>query len=91
VPDRRPAQPVEGPPEKPLLDKLGVKPGMRMSLEPYIRRSGGIWLLTRKGSNEANQNDAMRAGLAVGLVDNKNAAFSDEWSALRFVIPVARR
>jgi hypothetical protein len=40
---------------------------------------------------EINQNDAMRAGLAVGLVDNKIAAFSDRWSAIRFVIPLARR
>lgn len=137
MPDPRPAQPAEGPPERPLLDKLGVKPGMRVSvlgvdepwfldrlhergadvstrrrrdsdliflrchtraslgriegLEPYLVRNGGLWVLTRKGSKEVNQNDAMRAGLAVGLVDNKNAAFSEEWSALRFVIPLARR
>jgi hypothetical protein len=137
VPDRGPAQPVDGPTEKPVLDKLGVKPGMRVSvlgvdepwfldrlrergvdvsrrkpkdtdlifvrrdtreslarigeLEPYIRRSSGIWVLTRRGSKEANQNDAIRAALEVGLVDNKNAAFSDEWSALRLVIPLARR
>jgi hypothetical protein len=25
------------------------------------------------------------------LVDNKIAAFSDRWSAIRFVIPLARR
>lgn len=131
------ACPDSGPTEKPLLDKLGVKPGMRVSvlgpdeawfldrlrergadvsrrkrkdsdliflrcdtraslariggLELYIRRSGGIWMLTRKGSKEANQNDAIRAALAVGLVDNKSAAFSDERSALRLVIPLARR
>jgi hypothetical protein len=48
-------------------------------------------VLTRKGSKEANQNDAIRAALEVGLVDNKNAAFADEWSALRLVIPLARR
>jgi hypothetical protein len=105
VPDRGPAQPVDGPTEKPVLDKpkrndsdlIFVRRDTRESLarigelEPYIRRSSGIWVLTRKGSKEANQNDAIRAGLAAGLVDNKNAAFSEERSALRLVIPLARR
>jgi hypothetical protein len=123
--------------DKPLLDKLGVKPGHRVSLlgldedwfvadlrgrgadvsfrrrqgsdliflgcgsprdltaigglERYLVRNGAVWVLTPKGVKEINQNDAMRAGLAVGLVDNKIAAFSDRWSAIRFVIPLARR
>jgi hypothetical protein len=123
--------------EKPLLDKLGVRSGMRVSvlgqherwfldklrerradvsarrrrdsdliflrcetqpslgrigsIEPSLARNGAVWVLTRRGSKEANQNDAIRAGVVVGLVDNKSAAFSEEWSALRLVIPLARR
>lgn len=124
--------------DRPLLDKLGVKPGHRVSvlgiedawfvedlrgrgadvslrrrrrsdliflaaesredlakiaaLEPYLARNGAVWVITRKGSRTgANQNDAMRAGLAAGLVDNKIASFSDTHSAIRLVIPVARR
>ena len=126
------------PSTKPLLDKLGVKPGMRVtlldveepwftellrergadvstrkrkdtdlvfikvgraeelgrlrSIEPYIKRDGAVWVLTRKGSKSgANQNDAMRAGLDAGFVDNKIAAFSETFASIRLVIPVARR
>ena len=35
--------------------------------------------------------DVQKAGLAAGLVDNKIAAFSSRLTAIRFVIPVARR
>ncbi len=129
---------ADAPSQKPLLDKLGVKPGHRVSvlslgapwfvedlrrrgadvslrrrrgsdliflgcetreelgriggLEPYLRRDGAVWVITRKGSKRgANQNDAMDAGLAAGLVDNKIASFSDTHSAIRLVIPLARR
>ena len=46
----------------PLLDKLGVRPGMRVALME-----------------------------AAGLIDDKVAAFSSTHTALRLVIPVARR
>jgi hypothetical protein len=129
---------VDQPSTKPLLDKLGVRPGMRVSLldveepwftellrergadvstrkrkgtdlvfirvegaeelgrlrsiEPYLKRDGAVWVLTRKGSKTgANQDDAMRAGLEAGFVDNKVAAFSEELASIRLVIPVARR
>ncbi len=35
--------------------------------------------------------DVQKAGLASGLVDNKIAAFSPRLTAIRFVVPVARR
>jgi len=35
--------------------------------------------------------DVQKAGLAAGLVDNKVAAFSPRLTALRFVVPLARR
>jgi hypothetical protein len=35
--------------------------------------------------------DVIRAGVGVGLVDNKVGRFFDTHSALRFVIPKARR
>ena len=37
------------------------------------------------------ETDARKAGLAAGLVDVKVAAFSPTHSALKFVIPVAKR
>lgn len=35
--------------------------------------------------------DVQKAGLAIGLVDNKIAAFSARLTSIRFVIPVSRR
>lgn len=35
--------------------------------------------------------DVQKAGLSAGLVDNKVAAFSPRLTALRFVVPLARR
>ena len=35
--------------------------------------------------------DVQKAGLAAGLVDNKVAAFSTRLTAIRFVVPLARR
>lgn len=121
-----------------LLDKLGVKPGMRVAvigledagfmrelkartedvalgrprkdtamvvlavertaqlgrlatLERAIARNGAIWVLWPKGGKTLKENTIRDAALARGLVDVKVAAFSDVLSALKLVIPVARR
>ncbi len=120
-----------------LLDKLGVKPGMRVSvigvrdadfmrllegsgadvstrrrkgtdlfflavesyadmarlapLEPSMVRDGGIWVIHPKGRKDVSQGEIIRLGVAAAFVDNKVSAFSDTHTALRFVIPKARR
>jgi hypothetical protein len=123
----------------PLLDKLGIRPGMRVAIididdpdirpliaertteltegwpEPdtdvvllgaddvpalaplealagRIRPAGAIWVVSRKGK-EATIRDVqvIDAAKAAGLVDNKVASFSAAHTALRLVIPVARR
>jgi Protein of unknown function (DUF3052) len=132
------AAPAE-PSERPLLDKLGVKPGMRVSvvgfdeawfladlrtrmaevatgrllprsdlvfvyvghrddldraiapLEPKLRRNGAIWVLRPKGSPDIRETDVIDAGKRAGLVDNKIASLSPTVSAMRLVIPLARR
>jgi len=123
----------------PLLDKLGLRPGMRVALididdpdirpliadrtteltegwpepdtdlvllgadsmaalEPLealatrIRPNGAIWVVSRKGNAATiRDTDVIDAARAAGLVDNKVASFSATHTALRLVIPVARR
>jgi len=123
----------------PLLDKLGLRPGMRVALididdpdirpliaertteltegwpEPEtdlvllgadsvaalasledlagrIRPAGAIWVVSRKGKAATLRDvEVMDAARAAGLVDNKVASFSATHTALRLVIPVARR
>ena len=123
----------------PLLDKLGVRPGMRValieidddeirallaertsditigwpgpdtdivllgadstdalaplvSLATRIRPNGAIWVVSRKGKAATVRDvEVIETARAAGLVDNKVAAFSATHTALRLVIPVARR
>jgi hypothetical protein len=123
----------------PLLDKLGIRPGMRVALigiddgsirplvrdrtsditegwpEPdtdivllgadstdalapleglaaRIRPNGAIWVVSRKGRAATLRDvEVIDAAKAAGLVDNKVASFSETHTALRLVIPRARR
>jgi hypothetical protein len=123
----------------PLLDKLGIRPGMRVAIldvddpairslvgertteltdgwpEPdtdvvllgaddvaalarlealatRIRPAGAIWVVSRKGRGATLRDvEVIDAARAAGLVDNKVASFSATHTALRLVIPVARR
>ena len=61
------------------------------SLEPSIRRDGAIWVVFPKGRREIREVDVIRAGIDAGLVDNKVVRFSETHTALRFVVPRARR
>lgn len=118
-----------------LLDKLGVKDGMRVAVldiedeefatalgardvdvvtrgpadlvvwavdEPadlarfgtlidWIRPAGGVWAVWAKGRKELNENHVREAALDAGLVDVKVARFSATHSALKLVIPRAKR
>ncbi|MBJ7598714.1 MAG: hypothetical protein DLM67_23155 [Candidatus Nephthysia bennettiae] len=124
---------------RPLLDRLGVKPGMRIALigfrdstfeaelsergaapevgrprpgldmlfymveEPagllslgelagLIHDAGALWVLRVKGPGlKVREVDVIEAGKASGLVDNKIASFSDQYAAMRLVVPLARR
>lgn len=120
-----------------LIDKLGVKPGHRVSLlgisekgfaaqlraagadlstrqrkqsdhlflavesvgdlgridglEASMARNGSAWVVFPKGRKDLREVDVIGAGIAAGLLDNKVVRFSDSHTALRFVIPLARR
>lgn len=122
---------------KPLVDKLGVKPGAKAvvlgvddpafwtqleartgdvttrprkdcdvivlqvdalatlqrlpGLAACIKQDGAIWVAHPRGRKDLRDVEVIEAGKAAGLVDNKVCRFSDTHSALRFVIPLAKR
>jgi len=61
------------------------------SLEPCIQRKGAIWIVYPKGRQDIRESDVRSAGVSAGFTDNKVCRFSETHTALRFVIPVARR
>ncbi|MFI5225640.1 MAG: DUF3052 family protein [Candidatus Limnocylindrales bacterium] len=61
-------------------------------LQRTIRPAGAIWVVSRKGKARTIRDvDVIDAAKSVGLVDNKGASFSATHTALRLVIPLARR
>ena len=60
-------------------------------LERAIRRNGSIWVVWPKGRAHIKEDMVRGAALRHGLVDVKVCAFSAELSALKLVIPLAKR
>jgi hypothetical protein len=61
------------------------------ALEPHMNRNGAIWVVYPKGRQHIREADVMAAGKSAGFTDNKVCRFSETHTALRFVIPIARR
>lgn len=61
------------------------------SLARAIQKSGAIWVVYPKGQTHIREVDVIAGGKGAGLVDNKVCSFSPTHTALRFVIPLARR
>jgi hypothetical protein len=61
------------------------------SLQKSIKYNGAIWVVNPKGKKEITENGVLKAGRQAGLVDTKVARFSDTHTALKFVIPLAKR
>lgn len=60
-------------------------------LVPFLAQNGAMWIVYPKGTPAVTEKNVREAGLAAGLVDNKVVSFSDTETALRFVIPAAKR
>jgi hypothetical protein len=63
-------------------------------VEPTAARltpAGGLWIVYPKGRKDIREADVLGAGRAAGLKDVKVARFSETHTALRFVVPVAKR
>jgi hypothetical protein len=60
-----------------------------------MRGAAGLWVVYPKGNAKGSQGitegEVLSAGRAVGLKDVKVVGFSPTHTALKFVIPVARR
>jgi hypothetical protein len=61
------------------------------ALEASLTRDGAIWVVYPKGRRDPSELDVIDAGKAAGFVDVKVARFSDTHTALKFMIPKARR
>jgi hypothetical protein len=61
------------------------------ALSAFIQRNGAIWVVYPKGQKHIREVDVIAAGKAAGLTDNKVCRFSETHTALRFVIPLAKR
>ena len=61
------------------------------SLTRSIAKNGAIWVVYPKGQSHIREIDVIQAGKDAGLTDNKVCSFSATHTALRFVIPIAKR
>jgi hypothetical protein len=73
------------------------RPGFFADLQRRMRPDGKLWIvLPKKAHAERTEfphtwDEVQRAALKTDLVDNKIAAFSEELTAVRFVIRLSRR
>ncbi len=62
------------------------------SLKKFLKLNGGIWVVSLKGKSATMKDvEVMAIGKKCGLVDTKVVGFSETHTALKFVIPVAKR
>lgn len=85
-------------PSRARVDVLFYAPTTRAALARIAALSkrldpaGALWIVRPKGKDTpVTETDTRKAGLAAGLVEVKVAAFSATHTAVKFVIPVARR
>jgi 3-polyprenyl-4-hydroxybenzoate decarboxylase len=60
-------------------------------LERSMKRGGAIWVVSPRGRPEIRDVVVIEAAKRVGLVDTKVVRFSETHTALKLVIPLARR
>jgi hypothetical protein len=61
-------------------------------LRGHLKSNGAIWIVSTKGKQARIKDlDVIAAAKQAGLVDNKVVSFSATHTALKLVIPVARR
>jgi hypothetical protein len=58
---------------------------------PCLAPTGALWTVWPKGQKHITEAQVMAAGRAAGLVDTKIASFSATHTAMKWMIPVAKR
>ena len=61
------------------------------TLAQALRGAAALWIVYPKGQSSITESDVRSAGLKAGLTDIKVASFSQTHTALKFVIPKAKR
>jgi antitoxin component of MazEF toxin-antitoxin module len=61
------------------------------ALRRSIKPEGAVWVIWPKGRREFREDDVRNHGPQAELVDVKVMAFSDTLSALKMVVPLAKR
>jgi hypothetical protein len=61
------------------------------SLAGSLGDQAALWIVYPKGQKALTENDVLAAGRAAGLTDIKVVRFSETHTALKFVVPTARR
>jgi hypothetical protein len=61
------------------------------ALAKTLRGAAALWIIYPKGQSRITESDVRSAGLKAGLTDIKVASFSSTHTALKFVIPKAKR
>ncbi len=56
-----------------------------------LAQDGALWVVYPKGRQDITRADVMKTGKMAGLVDVKIVKFSESHTALKFVIPLAKR
>jgi hypothetical protein len=62
-----------------------------LKLAKSLKGAAALWIVYPKGQKDITENDVLAAGRKAGLKDVKVVGFSPTHTALKFVIPVARR
>jgi hypothetical protein len=65
--------------------------GQVTSVAGALPDQGALWVVYPKGRQSVTEGDVLTAGRAAGLTDTKVVRFSETHTALKFVVPRARR
>jgi len=65
--------------------------GRVAKLAKTVKGATGLWIVYPKGQKEITEMDVLNVGRKCGLKDVKVVGFSPTHTALKFVLPVARR
>jgi len=60
-------------------------------LMPFLKKDGSLWIVYPKGQKVITEGDVLAAGRKAGLKDIKVVGFSETRTALKFVLPLAKR
>jgi hypothetical protein len=61
------------------------------NLTAFLKKDGALWIIYPKGQKAITEGDVLAAGRKAGWKDAKVVGFSETHTALKFVLPLAKR